>query len=271
MRSRSTGIFVAASVLAACLGASAPSPAPTATTVAPALTIAGVTVGGPVLPLVKKFGVPDLVQTEDDGHFWQWSRAGGLDREIITDDDLDVQSVRVARADAGAASPSPAPSEIPLLGLDEAGAASAAATLGATDVRRYTGPTLVWHFDGALLVAEFADAKVVKLSGIDIGFARTLGYFGASPSPQPAHHAPVLLREIIPQYVPPGSGTAIVRVDLDANGKVKGTRIVLSSGDVGVDAFVQESMRLSTFAPALCAGAPCPGTYLYSDALSHFH
>ena len=220
-----------------------------------------------MLPLIRKLGLPQLVQTEDDGHFWQWSQAGGLDREIITDDDLNVKSVMVALVATASPSPSPGPSDMPLLDVDETDAVDVAAKAGATHLKRSQGSVLQWDYNGSVLVAELANGRTLRIRGIDATYARALGYFGP-PSPAPvAHHAPALVHQYLPPYVPPGAGTVIVRVSIDDTGKVTNTQVVLSSGDVAVDAFEQESMRRSVFTPATCAGAPCAGIYIDDGGL----
>lgn len=243
--------------VAVCAATSAP-PAP--------LTVAGVTIGAPVIGLVKTLGLPDIVQTEDDGHFWQWSRAGGLDREVIADDDLNVKSVMVALAAPPSPSASPQPPDVPMLGLDAASSAMTAKGLGAIDARQLPGPASVWTLDGSVLAAEFVGGRVVRLRAIDASYARTLGYFGKA-SPQPVHHAPQLLHEFIPPYLPHADGTVIVRVAVDATGKVSGTTVLVSSHDVQLDAWEQEGMRRSTFAPATCGGTPCAGVYIDDGGL----
>ena len=224
------------------------------------MTLGGVAVGSSILGAVKWLGVPDLVQTEDDGHFWQWSRAGGFDREVVTDDDLVVRSVLVARAGPAAPS-SPAPVDAPLLGLDADAAARAAAALGATGMHRFDAQTLVWELRGSVLIGEFDGERVVRLRACDMLTARSRGYFGA-PLALPVHRAPALLRQYTPHLIPSGVGTVVLRVTVDAQGKVSDARVVVPSGDREVDAFEIQSMRGSTFSPASCAGQPCAGVYI---------
>jgi len=245
---------IGAAVAACCVLASAAAPAP--------LRLGGIAIGASVLDAVKSFGMPDVVQTTDDGHFWQWSQAGGLDREVITDDALDVQAVLVARA---APSSTAQPAEFPLLGESAADAAGAMRDLGAVRARERAGAWTAWRSNGGVLVVEDADGTVARIRAFDEPTAAIRGYDGVMPSPH-AHHAPVLLKEFTPAQLPP-AGTAVVRVEIDARGGVTQTRVIVSSGDPAVDRFVVDSMAHSTFAPASCDGAPCAGVFLQIDGM----
>lgn len=222
------------------------------------LSLGGVTVGASVLDVVKKFGTPNLVQTTDDGHIWQWRDAGGLDREVLTDDDLVVKSVLVARPDAVSTAQ---PSEAPLLGktLDDAGTTLAQA--GSTPA--YTGAATwrSWHWLGGVVVAETASGLVARICALDNATALAGGYLTKQYVPS-SYHAPVLIRESVPPTLPPGAGTVIVRVEIDAAGKVTRARVIVTSRDPAVDQFEVDSITHSTFQPATCGGTPCAGVYL---------
>ena len=227
---------------------------------APQLSLGGIAIGSSVLDAVKRLGMPDNVQTNDIGQFWQWADRGGLDREVYTDDDLDVESVLIAPARAGSTSQ---PSEAPVLGMtvDNAKAMLSTAGAGPLVTKPAAKDTLVWPLDGGYLVAETDGTAVLRLRAVDVDVARRFGYAG-DPLVVPPHTAPVLVRQLLPSWQPPGQGTVIVRVTIDATGKPVDERVIVPSGDSDVDRFELDSMKISLFRPATCAGVPCAGVYI---------
>jgi hypothetical protein len=228
---------------------------------APELSLGGVHVGASILDTVKELGTPDVVQTRDDGHLWQWSEKDGLDREVMTDDDLVVESVLVTRAHPMSTAQPP---EAPVLGEESASAADAISAAGA----RPSAPASpmsasygVWLVGPGVLVTEAENGKVARLRAFDIQQARRHG-FGGTALVLPAHTAPVLERQYIPEMVPRGNGTTVVRVEIDADGKATNAHVIVPSGDSAIDRFEVDSMMRSTFRPATCSGVPCAGVYL---------
>lgn len=242
------------------------------------LSLGGIAVGSSILDAAKVLGMPDVVQTTDDGHVWQWSDAGGLDREVLTDDDLVVESVLVAPCKVTSAAQ---PAEFPVLGLSARDAErtidaiAASSSPGSSAVDTIASPeavnahpsTHVWRFAGGVLVTELNQERVVRIRALDVRTARIRGYVWPALH-APAHRAPVLAKRFMPQTLPPGAGTVIVRVDLDANGSVTRTRVVQGSGDAAIDDFEVDSMRRSSFLPASCDGVPCAGVYLDIGGIS---
>jgi TonB family protein len=222
------------------------------------LSLGGIAIGASVLDAVKKFGLPVVVQTTDDGHFWQWAEAGGLDREVLTNDDLTVESVLVAPANATSTAQ---PAELPVLGEQIGKAKTDIATSDAVPSDD-SGPTWnTFRWNGGVLVVETDGSTVVRLRALDSRTAALRGYLGTRPTVA-THRAPVLVKQYEPAYVPAVNGTVIVRVEVDSNGKVTDARVIVPSGDKAIDRFEVASMRQSTFAPATCAGVPCPGVYI---------
>ena len=233
-----------------------PTPEPTAH----ALGLGGVALGTSIVDEFKAFGMPDVVQTRDDGQLFQWSDKGGIDREVVTDDALVVRSVLVARPDAASTAQPP---EAPVLGMDSAKAAVAITALGGVRAA-YDN---VWRLGDGYVVLESERSTVVRVRAVDIATARRQGYAG-DPPVSPDHKAPVLVKAFIPYFWPNGTGTVIVVVDVDAHGGVADTRVLLSSGNGSVDEFEVQSMRRSTFSPASCSGTPCAGVYLDIGGMS---
>jgi len=228
------------------------------------LRLGGIGIGTSILDVVKMLGPPDVVQTTDYGHFWQWAQARGLDREILTDDDLVVKSILVAPAQPASTAQPP---ELPVLGdpIDEATRSATAS--GAVSVHRGGDTWSVWRWNGGVLVLEMKSSLVVRLRAFDEATATSRGYFGPVAA-APEHHAPILEKQYVPAFVPDGSGNVIVRVEVDARGKATNARVVVSSGDREIDRFEIDSMSNSTFAPASCAGVPCAGVYLDDGGVS---
>jgi len=57
---------------------------------------------------------------------------------------------------------------------------------------------------------------------------------------------------------------------IDAGGKAADVRIVVSSGNRDIDAAEIKTMRLATFRPAHCDGAPCSGVYFHLNQYTIF-
>lgn len=234
-------------------------------------SLGGVTIGASVLGAVKAFGAPDEVWTTDLGHEWQWVEAGGLDREVLTDDDMLVRQVLIARPLAIASeSPPPVvqPAEFHALAVSVDDAAVAVEAAGGTAIVEPDPSIRAWSFPGGVLVAELDGDIVGRLTALDDRMARRLGYLEPPPEVQPAvYRAPVLTRDFNVPYpnAPYEShieGRAVVRVLVDTKGSPKDVRIVVSSGDADIDAAALESARKSQFRPARCDDAPCAGVYL---------
>ena len=251
------------------------------------LTLGGISVGGSILDVVKKLGYPTVVQSTDDGQYWQWSDRDGLDREVLTSDDLIVQSVLVAPV----ARSTGQPAEFRVLGADANTAYASMTAAGGAPMPRVWKNIHVWAMGGGYIVAETGPAPtpatatspvlsatsaptpgrakpgcddcdvVLRLRAVDVQTAVSRGYVGGRPT-SPEHTAPTLVKAYVPPFVPPGQGTVIVRVALDASGRPNDVSVIVSSGDGGVDRFEVDSMRWSKFTPATCAGVPCPSVYL---------
>lgn len=243
------------------------SPAPAAR---PVLVLAGVRIGGSVLDDVHAFGKPDIVSTTDAGHVWQWSQTGGLDREVLTDDDLTVIQVLVARnqplGSRAAASPAPAPSEMPILGSSPADAADRMSALGGAPIPERDASTVGWEIAGAVVIALATNGSIERLVAMDERIARIRGFLQPALAPD-AYTAPQLIDGAVTHPLPDGLGTAIVRLTIDARGDVTDAKVVVSSGDTDVDRWVVQNANRSTFRPATCRGVPCTGVYMDYDGL----
>jgi len=79
--------MIAALLLSASIAAT-PPPAPAA--------LGGMQLGESIVDVLKSLGAPDNVVTRDDGIFWQWARADGIDREVLTGEDLIIKQVLIA-------------------------------------------------------------------------------------------------------------------------------------------------------------------------------
>jgi TonB family protein len=232
------------------------------------LTLGGVTVGGSVLAVVKALGMPDNVQTTDSGHLWQWSTSGGLDREVVTDDDLNVVEVLVAHA---AAQPSPSsgaalPLEIPVLGDSAADAGAAVNTLGGIAVVQTKPGYRAWMLSGGVLAARTDGGVIASMIALDVARARQRGFLTPA-SPDALYRAPVLLKPFVTDLLPHGSGETVVRARIDAAGTVTEALIVAPSGDPEIDAWALTCIRRSKFAAATCDGVPCAGVYFQIDGM----
>jgi TonB family protein len=234
------------------------------------LSLSGVTIGATILDAVKAFGAPDEVRTTDLGHEWQWVETGGLDREVLTDDDMIVRQVLIARlAPIPGESPPPVvqPVEFRALAVSVDDAAGAVEAAGGTAIIEPDPSIRAWSFPGGVLVAELDGDIVGRLTALDDRMARLLGYLQPPPERQPAiYRAPVLTRDFNASYPTAAmragiEGRAVVRVLVDPNGTPKDVRIVVTSGDADIDAAALESARKSAFRPARCDDAPCAGVF----------
>lgn len=228
------------------------------------LSLSGIAIGGSALDVVKKFGMPGVLSTENWGHEWEWPDTGGLDREVLTDDNMVVERVLVAaRPPAPNGSPAPIvqPPEAPILGLDRNAASKIIEDRGGEPMAGRYPDTLAWRVRGGILVAALSSGKVVRVLAFDEATAHRLGYI-SPPGITPAYHAPKVLRDREPAFVPMGSGTVIVRVLLDAAGNVKEAKVVAPSGNSLIDTAEIQHARLSQYQPATCDGVPCPSVYM---------
>ena len=270
---RATAEIVACAACAALLVAARPAGDPSPGAVASpasAFSLSGVTIGASVLDAVKVFGAPDVIRTTDLGHEWQWVETGGLDREVLTDDEMTVLQVLIARpAPIAGESPPPVvqPREFHALAVSVDDAAGAVEAAGGTPVVEPDPSIRAWSFPGGVLVAELDGDIVGRLTALDDRMARLLGYLQPPPEREPAiYRAPVLTRDF--NASDPSAalhagieGRAVVRVLVDPNGTPKDVRIVVTSGDADIDAAALESARKSEFRPARCDDAPCAGVY----------
>jgi TonB family protein len=234
------------------------------------LSLGGVTIGATVLDAVKAFGAPDVIRTTDLGHEWQWVETGGLDREVLTDDDMVVRQVLIARpAPIAGESPPPVvqPAEFHALAVSVDDAAVAVEAAGGTAIVEPDPSIRAWSFPGGVLVAELDGDIVGRLTTLDDRMARLLGYLQPPPERQPAiYRAPVLTRDFNASYPTAAlragiEGRAVVRVLVDPNGTPKDVRIVVSSRNADIDAAALESARKSAFRPARCDDAACAGVF----------
>jgi TonB family protein len=237
---------------------------------AASLALGGVVVGSPIQLAVRAFGIPDIVQTTADGHLWQWTSTGGLDREVFTDDDMDVVRILVAvsvPAASPTSSPLTLPDELPVLGRNAADAADAAETAGAVPLPDASSSERAWLFTGGVLVERYADSKTISVTAMDPDQARSAGYLWPRPR-VPDYEPPALVKQFITDVLPRGEGTTIVRVLIDAAGHVADTRVIVPSGQSAVDDWTIDCIRRSIFSPATCGGVPCPGVYVDVGGLS---
>jgi len=232
--------------------------------IASALSLGGVVIGGSILDDVKHFGIPTNLQSVSRGHEWDWSDWGGLDREVLTDDNLVIRSVLVAPAPTKHAQ-EVQPPEAPILGMNSDAAKDVIAqSAGATAVEGLLPDTIVWQLDGGVLVAELDGGVVTRIRALDEQTAHVFGYVAPSVSPPP-YRAPSILHDVVPPP-PQGSGTVILRVAIDATGHATDAKVVVSSGNAGIDAAELLRMRKATFQPALCGANPCAGVYMDVDS-----
>lgn len=229
------------------------------------LTLGGVAIGGSILDTIQTLGLPNAVSSIDEGQWWQWNGPNGFDREVVTNDDLVVKEVLVApiaATSAGVASPPPEPVDVPVLGLSLPDATKKVRDLGAAPLPSIVStPPHAWRLHGGVLVAELSGSTVWRIRAFDNTSARMSGYLQPQLA-RPHHHAPVLVNTFIPQILPQGSGTVLVRVEVDVTGKVSGARVIVSSHDSAVDDWELSAIKRATFQPAQCDGNPCPGVYI---------
>ncbi len=253
--------------------AAAPSPSP--------LSLGGVIIGRSILDVVQRLGPPDVLRTTDIGHEWQWVDAGGLDREILADDDMIVHQVLVAvpaPLPGQSAPPVVQPSEFPALDTT-ADDASAAVEMAGGEAIAEPDPTIrAWALSGGVVVAEFESGKVGQLLALDDLSARHLGYLTPPPATTTpfARRAPLMIKEFITPYPEPEArlgieGTVVIRVLIGADGKAEQTKIVVSSHDDGIDAAAVDSAKRSDYRPAQRDGTPCSGVYFDLQSFTVFH
>lgn len=246
----------------------------------PMLSLGNVTIGASVLETVKRLGPPDVVQTTDLGHEWQWVEATGIDREVLADDDLIVRQILVAQpARIPDQTPPPLvqPAEFKALGIPVDDAAGAIAAGGGNPIVEPDPAVRAWDFPGGVLVGELENGVVGRLLALDDVWARRLGYLQPPPAADAPlnYRAPVLTQEFYAAYPPDAlraniEGTAVVRVLIDSGGAPKDARIVVTSGNSEIDGAALESVRRSKFRAARCDDVPCPGVYFDLQQYSIF-
>jgi len=231
-------------------------------------SLAGATLEAPVLDLVRSLGTPALVQSTDDGHEWRWFDAHGIDVDVLTDDQLVVRQVLVARPEAiqGKAQALVQPAELPLLEMPVASAEKALLAAGAQHQAEPDKAISAWRIDDNYVVLELQRGEVARILALDATAAQHFGYAGGSTL-LTAHRAPRLVHQAAMDYphraiANHAEGVVIVAVDVAASGAVKSARVLLSSGNSDIDDAEVQSMRRSTFRPARCAGEPCAGLFL---------
>jgi TonB family protein len=275
----SLGCSVIAALLAAAAPAATTSPAAPAP-VAPPLTLGGIAIGASVLDAVKRFGAPDVLRTTDLGHEWQWLDTGGLDREVLTDDDLVVREVLVAEpAPIAGESPPPAvqPAEFQALAVSVDDATNVFGAAGGIALAEPEPAIRAWSFSGGVVVAEVEDGITGRLTAFDDIMARRLGYLQPPPDIIPSiYHAPVVTRDFnVPYPITPWrdgiEGRAVVRATIDPSGAPKDVRIVVTSGNADLDAAAIEAVRKSSYRGARCDDVPCPGVYYGLQDFAIYH
>lgn len=228
-------------------------------------SLAGVSPGQSVLSVVGSFGAPDLVQSTDDGQEWRWFDAKGIDVDLLADDALTVHQVLIARPQSeGRPPPLVQPREWPLLESTRAAADKAVAAAGAQRQPEPEGTISAWRLGPQYLVLELDADRVAKMLLLDDASARRFGYLGSHPLS--SYRAPRLVRQAAVEYPKNAirdraQGVVVVRVTVSTAGAVKEARVIVSSGNLDIDAAESQSMRQSTFRPAHCDGVPCEGVF----------
>lgn len=255
----------------ASLAGAAPAASPSPAASAPSrLTLGSVAIGASILDAVKIFGAPDVIRNIDLGHEWQWVEAGGLDREVLTDDDMTVRQVLVALpASIEGESPPPVvqPPEFRALAVPVDDAAAAVAAAGGNSIAEPDPTIRAWSFPGGVLVAELESGAVGRLLALDDFMARGLGYLEPPPDVKSSvYRAPLLTKDYYASYPMSAlragiEGRAVVRVAIDSTGMPANVRIVVTSGNADIDAAALESARKSEFRPARCDDTPCAAVY----------
>jgi hypothetical protein len=216
-----------------------------------------------IASVLRANGMPANVQTRDDGIWWQWT-GGGLDCEVMTDDDLVVREVLVARSVTGSSTPpkaGPQPADLPLLGAAQSDAAALLVSRGATPVAQALKSEADFSLDGALAVLTLDESQ-------DVVRVRLADNRSATADGHPATHTAVrMIKAADFASTPHGVGVAVSEVRVDARGAVVWAGIIASSGDHAIDDWVLENARRSTYAPATCAGEPCSGVYVDIDGM----
>ncbi len=240
----------------------------------PRVTLGGVTLGESIGSVVGAFGAPGLVETTDQGHEWRWFDQSGLDVDLLTDDDLAVRQILVARPEAvgGKTSPLVQPEAFPFLEQSSSAAAAGMRRRGATAIAEPNAAVSAWRVGDDYVVLELSNGAVRKLLALDQGSAQSVGYMG-SPQTLGAFHAPRLVQQYPVDYPRPAvqahaSGVVVVRADISASGSVTSAQVVVSSHNADIDAAELLSIRRSKFRPALCQGQPCAGVYLDREEYS---
>lgn len=231
-------------------------------------SLGGASLDIPVLSVVRRLGMPSLVQSTDDGQEWRWFNARGVDIDLLTDDALTVHQILAGRPEAIEGKPFPLvqPAELPLLDAPLVEARKALSAAGGRLAVSDGAPVALWRFADAFVALQPARARVAKMLVLDEWAARRFGYLGTGTT-LGAHRAPRLTHQPAVDY-PHGAiasraqGVVIIRVDVAASGAVKDAVVLLSSGNSDIDAAELQSMRRGTFRPARCDDQPCDGVFL---------
>jgi TonB family protein len=232
------------------------------------LALGGMALAQSALDAVKLFGPPDRVATGDSGHEWRWYDAKGLDREILTDDQLVIHEILVARPMPveNASATLVQPADVPLLEDTPAQAAAFLGAHGATALTQANHAALAWRWQGAVIAADVRAGTIARLRALDDGSARRLGYlpgFAAGHTYRAPRLAKVGSVGFPRSAADAGEGgVVIVRVDVDAAGSASRVTVLVGSGHSELDDAEAASMRQSRFTPAYCDGQPCPGALL---------
>ena len=273
-------VVAAALVVGAASGPPAPNPSPSPSAAAPppALSLAGVAIGSSVLTVVPLFGPPDVVRNTDVGHEWQWVEAGGLDREILTDDDMAVRQILVAEPTSipgQKPQPETEPPEFPALGMTAVDATAAVEKAGGEAIAEPDPTVRAWSLPGGVVVAELEGGKVGQLLALDDLSARRLGYLQPPPpmTPPLVRRAPVMTKEYVTPYPDAAAragieGTVVVRVVVGVDGRPERADVVVSSHNAEIDAASVQSANKSEYRPAQCDGSPCRGVFFDLESYS---
>jgi TonB family protein len=247
----------------------------------PILSLGGVVIGHSVLDVVKWIGPPDVLRTTDSGHEWQWVDAGGLDREVLADDDMVVRQVLVAEpASVPGSKPAPIvqPAEFAALHVSADDAGVAIAKAGGEMIAEPDPTIRAWALSGGVVVEELESGRVGQLLALDDLSARNLGYLSPAPfaSLPFVHRAPVMTKEFIVPYPDDAAragieGTAVLRVVVGPDGGVERVDVVVSSHNDEIDAASVQSAEKSTYRPAQCDGTPCRGVYFDLQSYTLIH
>lgn len=227
--------MIAALLLSASIAAT-PPPAPVA--------LGGMHLGESIVDVLKELGAPDNVVTRDDAIFWQWARAGGMDREVLTGEDLIIKQILIASLPPA----NPTSNAVPLQGT--------VTPPGGEPVTTTDPNERAWRVGDDVVVASVSNGAVWRLVAYQI------------PSGPPPLHRAVRVRKTADiGSLPHGAGLAVYAVDVDAAGNATDVRLLVRSGDSAVDDWVIQDARHTQYDPATCSGVPCAGVFVDVDGI----